>query len=752
MPAVQHGVQRELVDSRAGKVVSMTVRRSVLTLVLALAAFGGWVVAPAAADDPSVSARGAASAWGKNDFGQLGDNTTTNSSVPVAVNTTGTINGEPVTAISAGDSHTCAVAGGRAYCWGRNWAGQLGNNSTTDSDVPVPVDTSGVLTGTVTSIGAGRFHTCAVAGGEAFCWGDNSSGQLGRSSIIGSDVPVAVDTSGVLTGTVSSISSGAFHTCATADDEAFCWGDNSSGQLGDGSTTTSDVPVAVDTSGVLTGTVSSISSGAFHTCATADDKAFCWGDNTYGPLGNGSTTSSDVPVAVDTSGVFTGTVAAIDAGFGVTCAVSDGWAYCWGDNRFGQLGDNSTTQSEVPVPVDTNGALTGPVTSISGGDFHTCAVGGGKASCWGGNGSGQLGNNSTTASLVPVAVDTSGVLSGTVSAISLAGDQSVALSVSPNMSLSPAGLSFSTESVGASSPEQIVTVTNVGGADLSVSTITLGGVNPGEFTRGTDTCTGPVAPAGSCTVKVRFAPTSTGNKTATLTFASNAPGSPHTITLTGTGVQATMSVAPNPVVFPGQLVRTSGSEQKVLITNTGTAALTVSGVSLAGADPGQFSAEAGTCASGPVAPTSTCAVVVRFAPTSTGNKEATLTFASNAPGSPTVRLSGTATAPQSGKRKQILRPGLPARIKLAGLTLITPANARTNAGQRVRTIVRGGPAKPSAAGEVRDFTIVRGPRGETSVRTFGRTDLRLIIIQKAPATAGYTALRRSARYLGGERQ
>ena len=699
MPAVQHGVQRELVDSRAGKVVSMTVRRSVLTLVLALAAFGGWVVAPAAADDPSVSARGAASAWGKNDFGQLGDNTTTNSSVPVAVNTTGTINGEPVTAISAGDSHTCAVAGGRAYCWGRNWAGQLGNNSTTDSDVPVPVDTSGVLTGTVTSIGAGRFHTCAVAGGEAFCWGDNSSGQLGRSSIIGSDVPVAVDTSGVLTGTVSSISS-----------------------------------------------------GAFHTCATADDKAFCWGDNTYGPLGNGSTTSSDVPVAVDTSGVFTGTVAAIDAGFGVTCAVSDGWAYCWGDNRFGQLGDNSTTQSEVPVPVDTNGALTGPVTSISGGDFHTCAVGGGKASCWGGNGSGQLGNNSTTASLVPVAVDTSGVLSGTVSAISLAGDQSVALSVSPNMSLSPAGLSFSTESVGASSPEQIVTVTNVGGADLSVSTITLGGVNPGEFTRGTDTCTGPVAPAGSCTVKVRFAPTSTGNKTATLTFASNAPGSPHTITLTGTGVQATMSVAPNPVVFPGQLVRTSGSEQKVLITNTGTAALTVSGVSLAGADPGQFSAEAGTCASGPVAPTSTCAVVVRFAPTSTGNKEATLTFASNAPGSPTVRLSGTATAPQSGKRKQILRPGLPARIKLAGLTLITPANARTNAGQRVRTIVRGGPAKPSAAGEVRDFTIVRGPRGETSVRTFGRTDLRLIIIQKAPATAGYTALRRSARYLGGERQ
>jgi alpha-tubulin suppressor-like RCC1 family protein len=159
-----------------GEVAVMTGRRGVWIVSVALASMLGWLIAPAAADDPSAPARGAASAWGYNGAGQLGNNTTTNSSVPLAVHTSGIINGQPVTSISAGRFHTCAVAGGKAYCWGDNDNGQLGNNSTTDSLVPVAVD----IAGTVTAISAGATHSCAVAGGTAFCWGDNSYGGVGK--------------------------------------------------------------------------------------------------------------------------------------------------------------------------------------------------------------------------------------------------------------------------------------------------------------------------------------------------------------------------------------------------------------------------------------------------------------------------------------------------------------------------------------------------------------------------------------------
>jgi alpha-tubulin suppressor-like RCC1 family protein len=319
--------------------------------------------------------------------------------------------------IAAGDHHTCAVAGGQAYCWGENDKGGLGNNSTTDSAIPVAVDVSGVLAGkTVTSLAGGHLYTCAVADGQAYCWGYNIFGALGNNSGTDSNVPVAVDVSGVLAGkTVTSIAAGFVHTCAVADGRAYCWGENVYGQLGDNSTTISRAPVAVDVSGVLAGkTVTAIAAGDFYACAVADGQAYCWGDNSHGQLGNNSTTDSSVPVAVDVSGVLAGkTVTSIAAGGDHTCAVADGQAYCWGYNVFGVLGNNSTTDSSVPVAVDVSGVLAGKtVTSIAAGDDHACAVADGRAYCWGLGGYGELGNASTTSSSVPVAVDVSGALAG----------------------------------------------------------------------------------------------------------------------------------------------------------------------------------------------------------------------------------------------------------------------------------------------------------------------------------------------------
>ena len=196
------------------------------------------------------------------------------------------------------------MADGRAYCWGANYGGQLGNNTATNSSVPVPVDTSGVLADkTITAITAGGVHTCAVADGQAYCWGRNSRGNSGNNSTTDSSVPVAVDTSGVLAGkTVTAITAGRYHTCAVADGRAYCWGYNDSGELGNSSTRRSRVPVAV-ASGVLAGkSVTAITAGGHHSCAVADGQAYCWGRNAMGQLGNNSTTKSRVPVAVNTAG------------------------------------------------------------------------------------------------------------------------------------------------------------------------------------------------------------------------------------------------------------------------------------------------------------------------------------------------------------------------------------------------------------------------------------------------------------------
>ena len=335
--------------------------------------------------------------WGWNNHGQLGNGTLVDSPTPV-----GPTFGQNVVAITAGASHTCAIlADNKVWCWGYNFYGQLGDNSTSDRSSPVNVV---IMPGSVAisaaSISAGDGFSCAVlVGGGVDCWGVNHSGQLGNTTTI--DRPYAVAVS-LTNPAVSSISSGGSHTCALyGDGSVWCWGANWDGELGNGTEVFVTSPVGV--LGLTGLTATYVSAGGYHTCALFSNGSIeCWGANWYGQLGNNSVKDSSEPVVVSLSGA---TATAVAAGEYHTCAIiTGGTVKCWGYNNVGQLGNNTTTDSWIPVSVDLGvGAV---ATAISAGDEFTCALlSDHTVKCWGYNVYGQLGNNSTADSHIPVAVN-----------------------------------------------------------------------------------------------------------------------------------------------------------------------------------------------------------------------------------------------------------------------------------------------------------------------------------------------------------
>ncbi|WP_080429308.1 RCC1 domain-containing protein [Burkholderia ubonensis] len=340
----------------------------------------------------AVTSSGGAKCWGINMYGQLGNNSTTTSRVPVDVYglTSGVAN------IVAGSYHTCAITtAGAAKCWGNNSNGQLGNNSSGQSNIPT--DVYGMTSG-VAAISPGYYHTCAVTtAGGAKCWGANQYGQLGNNSTTQSLVPVSV--SGLTTGVAQVMASEDYHSCAlTTAGGVKCWGYNNVGQLGNG--TTNQSPVPVDVSGLTSG-VSSISIGSNAACVlTSAGGVKCWGSNTAGRLGNGVTTNSSVPVNV--TGLSSG-VSSVSSRHFNSCAITTaGGLLCWGWNIYGQLGTGNFTDSSVPVSVP---GMTSGTASVAVGTYHTCiSTSAGTAKCWGHNNAGQLGNNNNSDSLVPVTV------------------------------------------------------------------------------------------------------------------------------------------------------------------------------------------------------------------------------------------------------------------------------------------------------------------------------------------------------------
>ncbi|MEZ4639494.1 MAG: hypothetical protein R2873_21940 [Caldilineaceae bacterium] len=337
-----------------------------------------------------VTDSGGVKCWGQNEYGQLGDDTTTTRRTPVDV--IGLDSG--ITSIVAGHSHTCAVTTeGAVKCWGDNFKGELGDGTQTHRSTPVGV--LGLDSG-VTALAAGYNHTCALTiSGGVKCWGFNFKGQLGNGTQADSLTPVDVD--GLDSG-VAAIAAANSHTCALTDAGGVkCWGQNDHGRLGDGTTT--DRPTPVDVRGLVSGAIS-LTAGYSHTCATLQNgDVKCWGWNGYGQLGDGTQIERSTPVDVrDLTGG-----GAIAAGNTSTCAVSsNGGVKCWGSNGYGQLGDSTRVVRYTPVNVS---GLDSGFVAVATGNDHACALtSGGGVRCWGRNNYGQLGDGTLHDRLTPADV------------------------------------------------------------------------------------------------------------------------------------------------------------------------------------------------------------------------------------------------------------------------------------------------------------------------------------------------------------
>ena len=306
-------------------------------------------------------------AWGRGVYGQLGNGTTTDSNVPVAVKTVGTpMAAKTITQISAGAGHSLALASdGTVYAWGQNTYGQLGNNVTTNSSSPVAVQTTGTpMAGkSIVNIAAGGYHSLALADdGTVYAWGYNPTGQLGNGATVDSRTPVAVKATGTpMAGkNIIKIAAGVHNSLALASDgTVYTWGRGEFGQLGNGTTTDSNIPVAVKTVGtpMASKTIIGISGGpAYMLAVDSNGKVYGWGRNANGQLGSLSHTDSSVPVASQ-----------IPAGKSIIQVSAGGWdgshslalthdniVYGRGRNSNGQLGNNSTSDSLAAVVAQLN--------------------------------------------------------------------------------------------------------------------------------------------------------------------------------------------------------------------------------------------------------------------------------------------------------------------------------------------------------------------------------------------------------------
>jgi len=332
-------------------------------------------------------------AWGANDDGELGDGTTTPSLYPVQVSGLGD---HTIVAISAGQYHSLALdSDGTVWVWGNNDVGQLGNGTTASSTVPVQVP---ALAGkTITHISGGAWGSMVLASdGTVWSWGYNHDGQLGDGTVTNRDTPVQV-VAGWGQRTITSVTMGYVNGLAIASDgTVWSWGTNLHGEIGDGTTDPRPTPVQV-TPTWGSRTVTGLANRMRSTLAVASDGTLWgWGQNASGELGDGTTDSRLAPVQIN-GGWGNRAITSVQAGDASTVAlVSDGTVWAWGDNSDGQLGDGTTAAHSVPEPVTAEwGERT--IESISSSDlFAVARASDGTVWSWGLNDTGQLGDGTTT--------------------------------------------------------------------------------------------------------------------------------------------------------------------------------------------------------------------------------------------------------------------------------------------------------------------------------------------------------------------
>lgn len=361
----------------------------------------------------AVTTSGAPYCWGNNTLGQLGAGVP-GTADPSFRATPLALPGTPrYQLVGAGGQHACALRDERAVCWGGNISGEIGARVAGESSLPVEVH--GTLDFRALSVGLQ--HTCALTrAGVAYCWGRNNNAELGAleaercsnpnlESFGCSPVPLRLET-GLR---FRAVTAGSEHTCAlTSAGEAYCWGLNNWGQLGNGTSAPGTSLNATPQRVVGGHRFVALRAGARYTCGLeADGAAYCWGKNDLGQLGDGSLTPSATPVAVAGGLRF----ASIDLGRstlatgGFACGITtSGAAYCWGANRRGQLGTtagtepcevNGRTATCATAPVAVGGGLT--FRALATGSEHACGiVPDGRIFCWGGNRAGELGVGTTS--------------------------------------------------------------------------------------------------------------------------------------------------------------------------------------------------------------------------------------------------------------------------------------------------------------------------------------------------------------------
>jgi len=298
-----------------------------------------------------------------------------------------------VVSIVAGGYTSFALTSGAPLEWGEA------------SFTGVPTAIAGPVTPATTAIAGGGYHACALhSDGTVWCWGTNYYGGAGPGIPLGSTT--LTPTQVPLTGAFTLLAAGFYHTCAyrpstsVGGQAIFCWGYNADGELGNGTTTSSATPVQVVGSNIGIG-VRVLSAGAFHSLATLSDGHFlAWGSNTTGELGDGTVvnrTSAEYNTS-DSAEI------AIAGGYANTCALhADGSVSCWGQNAFGEGGDGTTTNRTLPTPVV---GLPGPVKQLASGSDHSCALlTTGQVVCWGYNAQGEIGDLTTTNRLLPVPIN-----------------------------------------------------------------------------------------------------------------------------------------------------------------------------------------------------------------------------------------------------------------------------------------------------------------------------------------------------------